>query len=552
MAKNTVFILFCFGCLLLFSCKKNIEKIEPRVYDIEIAKTINILLEEEDRDWMNMYSLPYDLVDIDKKPMLIVNNSIYKKLSFYDIESGKKVNEIFTDENKILISYKYINKDSIFCFYEGDYDNPDLINANYGQIQLIDNKGNIKRNYIYHVDNPDIANKGLDISRIIPPRAPEKILQTSGHNIFFSSESYMYNDLGTTEYINDPTPCLMYYDINKQKINLSKHSVLPYIKEGIYYPTDFDFENMCMSANNLPLVRYVYSSDVFEWDYANDKIIPYSLKSRLLDTIKPSSKPTYHYSKNLEAAYTHIFYDKNNELYFSYLYFMDDFYEKNNATNSSIIITNKDFEYLGEIYNCSFYPGELSVKDYFIDYNFTNNDSIIEVYYLKLVKTERDYNSYIDSCKKDLEIRKQKKQSIPTGYSPNKNPIVTFLKSHEKANTPEYVAVTIYTQGGCPSCSESVLSLISENKEMYEKSLFYLIIAANNARSALQTIKPYNLSDFKNLVIDSTGIIKKLTTHDDLLNPRLTHVKNDVVVLDTIYNASDIKYELLPKITIPK
>ncbi|MDR2009018.1 MAG: DUF4221 domain-containing protein [Bacteroidales bacterium] len=535
--KNAIFIFIILE-LFLYSCTK--KKEAPAVYDIQIIKTKEIILEESDRNYTFARE---QLVEIDGSNVLvIIANS--EKLSFYDLDNGAKIREIPADQERILKSFKYINKDSIFLFYDVYYYSREYEMRNPGMFQLIDYDGNLKQVYKYNIDTVELKNRNLDIKTILPPSQKADNIPVVGSNTFFSTYFGQIGDVGTKEFMENRLPFLMRYNIPEQKFYLSKHNSFPYIEEGIYYPTSWSDVHYSISGNNLPLVRYNYSSDIFEWDYENDEIITYSLKSRLIDSVMPMAKPSMYYNNNLEHIYSGTYYDPYRELYFSCVYYNDEFYDCTGGL-WNIIIANKDFEYLGELYCNKNWPCFYTKNDV-LDIH-PKNDSVIQVDYLKLVKTKRNYNDFIDSCRNDLEIRKQKISDITKGFDTDENYIIKFLNSRKKITNENYRVVTFYIADGCMGCNEAVYTEIAGNKEALEKNPFYLIVTGNSIGEAYGELGKYNLQDFKNLVIDSTGIIRRLTKYDGLRNPRLTIVENNSVVHDSIYTAFDIESVLIPK-----
>ncbi|MDR2009016.1 MAG: DUF4221 domain-containing protein [Bacteroidales bacterium] len=529
--KNTIFIFIILG-LFLYSCKKGKET--PAVYDIEIIKTKDILLDESDR---NCIFSNEQLVKIGTSDVLIfiVNNN---KLVFYDIDNGTKIREIQTDGNRILESFNYINKDSIFVYYHAyEWERT-------GQFQLIDSGGNVKQIYKYDIDTIELENRDITVENLLPPLQYAYNVPVIGDNAFFSTFYEQIGEVGTAEFMEHRLPFLMRYNIPEQKFYLSEHNSFPYIEEGIYYPTSYRVVYPTISGNDLPLVRYNYSSDIFEWDYKNDKIITHPLKSRLIDTIMPMLEPSRYHFDNLKYYYGGIYYDPYRELYFSSVYYNDNFYD---ATGGlwNLILANKDFEYMGEFYCNKSWPS-LFTKDDMI-YAHPKNDSVIQIDYLKLVRTKRDFNLYIDSCRNDLEIRKQKKLYIDKAFNSDENYIVKFLKLKKNITDENYRIITLYTFEGCMGCNETVYNEIANNKETLKKNPFYLIVTGNSKDEVYNELEKYDLQDFENLVMDSTGIIKRLTKYNGLRNPRLTIIENNMVVHDSIYTAFDIGNVLIPK-----
>jgi len=177
--RDTILI---FVIISLFFCSCGKEK--PSVYDLKVVKTTEIVLEESDRN----YEFGKDqLVEIDGANILIikVNN---EKLSFYDIDSGRKIHEILTDVERVLESYCYINKDSIFIFYESLSLIADIDRKIPGQFQLIDYNGNIKTKFPYNLDTINLVHK-VRIDTLLPPQQRTNLIPIIGNNVFFYNKA---------------------------------------------------------------------------------------------------------------------------------------------------------------------------------------------------------------------------------------------------------------------------------------------------------------------------------------------------------------------------
>ena len=382
----------------------------------------------------------------------------------------------------------------------------------------------------------------IGVEKLLPPRQEATCIPVIGNDVFFSAFYTQIGDVGTKEFMENRLPFLMRYNTVDQKFYPSKLNSFPYIEEGIYYPTSYKVLYPSISGNNLPLVRYNYSSDIFEWDYKKDKLITHSFKSRLVDTIKPMASPSNYHFNNLECWYAHTYYDSFREIYFSALYFSEDFYDRGNGL-WSIVIANKDFEYLGELYCNKKWPCDYT-KEHTLNI-YPINDSTIQIDYLELVKTDRDFDKYIDSCKNDLRLRREKIENIKKYFGNENNPVIEYLKTQKTILEKDYTALTVYIDSGCVGCNDFMLSLISENRSMMEVAPFYLIISGNEV-NINAAIKKYNLEDFKNLITDPDEIIKKRTVFNGILNPRLTIVKNGEVKDDAIYDSFETETVLLP------
>jgi hypothetical protein len=517
------------------SCKKSPE-IKPAVYDFKVKNTVELVLNESDRAYLRGRE---QFVEIDGENIIILNIG-NRKLAFYDIDKSLKIHEINLDSTRYLESYRFVNRDSIFITYYVDNYDEELKNPS--RFQMINYKGETISIFGYDIDTTDVKNKGYNIDDILPtcnflrmPICEDKIL--------FPTYRLNVDNVGTPEFMKNPIPFALMYDLEKQKYVISRHRNFPYVTEGVYYPTSKNVVYASISGNNLPLYRYNYSSNVFEWDYKNDEIITHSLKSRLIDTIMPCEKPTRYSANALESYYGIIFYDKCNELYYSEMYFNENFY---GDMQHAIIIADKNFNYLGEIYNNVYWPA-YSNENLLFDLR-PKDDSTITISYLKIVKTNRDYDKYIDSCRNDLQQKKKAVDDYKERFDAGKNTISNFLKSNIKLETDNYKIVTFYVNEGCLGCSDAVYDEIHNNRDIFEESQFYIIVSASSKSEAIEELTRFGLQDFKNLVIDSKGVLKRLAGTDGLLNPRITIVKDNKVVLDSIYRAKDIVKELIPQL----
>ncbi|MDD2387049.1 MAG: hypothetical protein PHP52_09740 [Bacteroidales bacterium] len=524
-------------CLLLslcvVSCKKT-QEIKPAVYDIEVTSSVDIVLDENDRAYIHPFA---QFVEIDGANVLIINVG-NGKLSFYDIDTGLKTNEIYTDSTKPFHNYRFINKDSIFVsYYIG---NRDEELQNPSSFQLMNYEGETVTVFGYDIDTADVTNKGFNLDYILPPSA-FFTMPICENKVLFPTYSIKVGNVGTSEFMENPIPFALMYDLDKQEYVISKHRNFPYVTEGVYYPTSKSVIYASVSGNNKPLYRYNYSSNVFEWDFENDEIITHSLKSRLIDTIMPTEKPTRYSENTLEYYYGLIQYDKCNKLYYAQMYFNDIFY---GSPQHGIIIADKNFNYLGEIYNNVHWPC-FSNNNLLFDV-YPKNDSVITIDYLKIIKTKRDYNQYIDSCRNDLQAKKKAIDDYKARFSAGNNTVVNFLTANVKIDADDYKILTFYVNEGCLGCSDAVYNEIRNNRGFFEETQFYIVASASSKSEAMAELSKYDLQDFKNLVIDSTNVLKRLAGTNGLLNPRITVVKDKMVVLDSIYSARDFEKELIP------
>ncbi|MBO7481535.1 MAG: hypothetical protein J6T63_05425 [Bacteroidales bacterium] len=97
MRKSAMLFLVVGTIATLISCNRN-AKPEPAVYELEVYKTQEVLLDMEDRDLESEITLPGGLVDIDGKDALVFYSN--GSISYYDLETGKKMSGVNNVEPK--------------------------------------------------------------------------------------------------------------------------------------------------------------------------------------------------------------------------------------------------------------------------------------------------------------------------------------------------------------------------------------------------------------------------------------------------------------------
>ncbi|MBR3799951.1 MAG: hypothetical protein IKK36_13695 [Bacteroidales bacterium] len=519
--------------LMLTSCNR---KPIPAVYDYEVYKTQEIKLEENDS---NCHILGQQMVQIDGRDVIVLLMWEKRKLSFYDLKTEKKINEIVVDTIGRLWGFHYINKDSIIVHCSA-MDQETELNSPQAQ-RLIDYNGVVKKIYGYDIDESELQENNYN---------KEDLLPFIGNNFAYCKnnivcpESYSYEGLvGTKEYIESPRPIAIRMDLDENKCHASKKHKWASIKEGEYYPT-YVFSYITSTSDGWPLIRNSFCSDIFEWRFDEDTIIKHSVKSRLIDTIMPLENPA-EYEYNVPEYYQTIKYLPAGDIYYNMAYFCKDFYNDNIW---SLVIFDKNFNYLGEIYNNERWlvANEKKIFDC-----YKKDDKTLAIDYIRLVKTNRDYEKYIDSCKNDLQQRRirceENKRKLIEGALAS----VNFVKSNMEITASNYKILTLYCNEGCIGCESVVLKTLIAYKEILNKIPFYIIVSADNMAHINSYMEQNNLYGFNKIAIDSTGIMKSIANTNLLHNPRLTIVEDDVATLDTIYQAMDIEDKLLPQITGP-
>lgn len=102
---RTIYWLIVLSAIMtvLVSCNRN-TKTEPAIYEFEVYKTQEIVVDDTDIDSSYIYAVPKQLLDINGKDVLVFMSDD-KTQSFYDLETGRKLSEINNvelEENKFL------------------------------------------------------------------------------------------------------------------------------------------------------------------------------------------------------------------------------------------------------------------------------------------------------------------------------------------------------------------------------------------------------------------------------------------------------------------
>lgn len=343
-------VVLCVGVILFVSCKPKVDI----CYKFDNNETITIPLAKPVSPSSH---LQYCIID--GKEMLAANleNS---ELAFYDVEGKKQVHVINLLKDRSLCAFEYVNKDSIFLLYTLPHSyyrsgiSDSVILADTLSFQLIDYDGNVKKCYHFNCDGSNIDGVNLTVKDVLPPYSGlfyHKIMRSS-NMVFFYPCRYLYNDV---ENMRNSKPFIACYDLNTEKYYFTKQK-FPYLNDTTYCPIlegSSNFLYFCISPDGLPVLRFSYSSDVFEWDYKNDVLIPHTLKSRIIDTtfLRNTSDWPYY-----EGAYYHdLIYDPNMELYYSSIMF-----KLKNVHTASTIIADRNFNYICETngsfdYNTQFF-----------------------------------------------------------------------------------------------------------------------------------------------------------------------------------------------------
>lgn len=232
-------------------------------------------------------------------------------------------------------------------------------------------------------------------------------------------------------------------------------------------------------------------------------------------------------------------YDKTNDVYYHIIAYDSEYYGKHVHT---CVLADKDFNYIGEIYN---ERGIWCSNDRIaINYDIVN-DSIIKLNYLRLTKTDRDYKQYIDSCRADLEKRHKDWEDYKVKFAEENSPVVALVKSKNEIDGAMYKIITFYCKNEVSDADRMVIDSLIARKEIVNLAPIYIVVSAENEELAASYIKDNGLDCIDKIVFDTEGIAK---TDAGQANPRLMLVEDGLITKDIVYSTEDIAKKMIPRV----
>ena len=244
------------------------------------------------------------------------------------------------------------------------------------------------------------------------------------------------------------------------------------------------------------------------------------------------------YNENNEVQ-VNLDYDMTNDVYWGGISYDSQYYGEALHT---LVLTDKDLNYLGEIYNAAwpwFSNGRILVNIEPV------NDSIVNVNYLKLTKTDRDYKEYIDSCRADLEKKHQEREEYEAKYAAENSPLIRLVKSKNEITDRLYKVLAFYCKDEISDGDKMVIDSLLANKDIVEHAPIYLVISADKEEAAASYIMENGLDCFSKIVFDTEDIAK---TDAEQANPRFIRVEDGLITTDTVYNTEDLCKKMLPRL----
>ncbi|MBO7572656.1 MAG: hypothetical protein J6T48_10960 [Bacteroidales bacterium] len=231
-------------------------------------------------------------------------------------------------------------------------------------------------------------------------------------------------------------------------------------------------------------------------------------------------------------------YDETNNVYWAEKSYDTEYYGKN---VHELIIVDKDFKYLGTIYDNKVWPWFWNGR-ILIDIEHIKDNSVVTVNYLKLTKTDRNYNEYIESCRADLEKKHKEWEEYKEKFSPENSPLIGLVKPQDDRI---YKVLTLYCKDEISDGDKMVIDSLIANKEIVNLAPIYLVVSAENEEAGASYVKKNGLDCIEKIVFDTEGIANTNAGQD---NPRFIFVEDGLITKDTIYSTADIGTEMIPRL----
>ena len=231
-------------------------------------------------------------------------------------------------------------------------------------------------------------------------------------------------------------------------------------------------------------------------------------------------------------------YDETNNVYWAEKAYDTEYYGKN---VNELIIIDKDFKYLGTIYDSKVIPWFWNGR-ILIDISRIKDNSVVTVNFLKLTKTDRDYNEYINSCRAELEKKHKDWEEYKEKNSPENSPLIGLVKPEADR---VYKVLTLYCKDEISDGDKMLIDSLIGEKEIVNLAPIYLVISAENEEAAASYVKKNGLDCIDKVVFDTEGIAKTDAGQD---NPRFILVEDELIKRDTIYNTEDLGSEMFPRL----
>lgn len=514
--KKIAYIIFVFSVFVI-GCKKNNDQ---KILYFEHIKDIVLPIED------SLYNVVYDYqyIDTDSGEFLIIylNN---KELLFYSIDDLGVKSKINLGEAPLL-TFEYINKDSIFVFFNPAYNKYYMHDSS---LFLINCKGDKIKNYswkgapVWSRENPLYSVDKVGYSDLLFQRLPYSA------NMIFMNFNIYQNDyfFDSTYLFNNKIPLVGYFDTKENVFHSIDIYKYPKLEKTIKYPYDFSRTYLSISQKGELLIGFAYTSVIYLYNPKNNQITERKITSKIIDTINLNLP-----NKKRINKYTYLIYDNITDCYYRFVKLDENTYGKG---YNYVVLSDSNFNYVGEgFFPVGNSPRFMNYGDNIITYNymetFANAGKLVFSVYRPVLKTgdvigikNKIYNQ-LDSIKKCY---------VSENISKGNNNIKKFIT--KIGFKEDSFLVIILPMNSCSSCLDKAFEFIFLNsKAIFERNI-KLIISGKNTAQIQQLLKENNLLLYnKNIFIDS---LEKYYNYNifKIINPRIVIFENKEVTFDTVY-----------------
>ena len=326
--------------------------------------------------------------------------------------------------------------------------------------------------------------------------------------------------------------------INTDENVFYPHNVrLPAFGKGNYYARDYKSGFYATTQKGNILYAYGHNSEILEYDLKNKKTITHNIKSLIIDTIMPTSKPDQNLL-NREGRYAHLYYNKYDHRY--YRFFILPHNDEapptiKNKKRLGVIIADTSFNTIAE----GILPKGIDCTHAL----FTKKG--IWLKNTAKTSTHRDTLVYSLFTLNFKEVQKKNFFKIADIYDTTNIPVKTenpqaYIDKYLNPGTNN-IGIILIPAVSCQSCANWSFSYFKDNIEQMKKLNIFLIPSGNESLLNIYMQQSGMTKEQENLKIDSSEVY--LNYIDKFFNPQFIYSKNGKIIFDKIYSVSGL-YEL--------
>ncbi len=514
--KKNIIIKFVIA-IFIFSCNTNKSY---KIITFEHIKDIELPIED------TLFNVVYDYQYLKNESgeylIVYLNN---KEIIFYDIKTLKIVKKISLGQNPLL-TFEYINDDSIFLFYNPAYNRFYMHDSS---LLLINIKGDTIENYswkgtpVWSWENPHYEKSEVAYSNLLFQKLPY-----FDNKIFINFDIYQKDYFFDSTYLFNKLPLVGYFNLKSNNFQSLDFYKYPNLDQTIEYPYDFSRIYLSKSKNNELLILFSYTPEFYIYKNTTKNFEKNNLESKLIDSIKIISNKSTDNNK-----YSYMVYDNENNYYYRFILLSQEEFGKNQYL---AVVGDSDFKYVAE----GLFPTNNSPKFVNFDNNiltvnydktYNNPGKIVfSVYKLKFSDiNENQFNEYLPKIKDSISLCKLNYEKKVADRK-----IENFIESTKFFNDSNYLLI-ILPMNSCSSCLNIALNFIQMNSKLIFENNCKVLFSGNNSTHIKQLIKKHNLVIFeKNIEIDSAEIYYTYNQFD-IINPRILIIENKKIIFDTVY-----------------